>query len=406
MFGDMSFKTSINYVSDYLYLEDLGLTTVERSQSSLRDVAFIEKPLPYSLLTVETEYFQTLTQKDNGATLQYLPSASFFSEYLPFAKNRLYFDLASDLTNFTRPEGDKDARLTVTPNVRVPYSWNGLNFLGSAGFQEKAYAADPTSPAPNAAAHHEAFAAEGDVNAQFLKQSSTTLFGLGNIESVISPRLQYNYLHNTTSFENIPSVDPADRAFNANTVTYSLDHYLNAVTNGQVREISLLEISQTYGLTEKLPTSASQLYQVAGSDDSRFSEVHSRFTLFPNSTFWYVHDDYWSVSGNGLQNMTNSIHYAVPPRFQVDLSDSFVPGVANQVWVNTTVRWRVFDMNYQILYDFMQRTWDNTLISLTYHPSCWSVTFTLQETKVPRPSDTSFHVSFNLQGITQKIGSY
>jgi LPS-assembly protein len=407
MFGDMSFKTSINYVSDYLYLNDLGLTTLERSESSLRDVAFIEKPLPYSLLTVETDYFQNLTKKDNGATLQYLPSASYFTEYLPLGKSRLYFDLASDLTNFTRPEGEKDARLTVTPTLRMPYSWNGLNFLGSAGLQEKAYADDPTSPAPNEAVHHEAFVAEGDVNAQFLKESSTTFLNLGNLESIISPRLQYNYVQNTTSFENIPSVDPADRVFNANTVTYSLSHYLNAVTaDGQAREISLMEISQTYGLTDKLPTSASQLYQVVGPDESRFSDVHSRFTLFPQSTFWFVHDDYWSVSGKGLQDMTNSIHYAVPPGFQVDISHSYVPGVADQMWVNTTVRWRVFDMNYQVLYDLMQRTWDNALVSLTYHPSCWGVTFTVQETRIPRPSDTSFHVSFNLQGITQKIGGY
>ncbi len=190
-------------------------------------------------------------------------------------------------------------------------------------------------------------------------------------------------------------------------MTYSLNHYLNAVTaDGQAREISLLEISQTYGLTEKLPASASQLYQVVGPDESRFSEVHSRFTLFPRSTFWFVHDDYWSVSGKGLQDMTNSIHYAVPPGFQVDMSHSYVPGVADQMWVNTTVRWRVFDVNYQILYDLMQRTWDNALVSLTYHPSCWGVTFTVQETRIPRPSDTSFHVSFNLQGITQKIGGY
>ncbi len=78
MFGDMSFKTSINYVSDYQYLQDLGLTTLERSESSLRDVAFIEKPLPNSLLTVEGAYFQTLTQKDNSGTLQYLPFGVLF----------------------------------------------------------------------------------------------------------------------------------------------------------------------------------------------------------------------------------------------------------------------------------------------------------------------------------------
>ena len=403
MFGDMSFKTSVNYVSDYLYLQDLGLTTIERSESSLRDVAFIEKPLPSSLLTVEGAYFQTLTQKDNSGTLQYLPSASYFTEYLPFAKNRLYADLTSDVTNFWADRGDKDTRLTVTPSVRIPYSWNGLNFLGSASLLEKAYSADPASPSPSDIVHHEAFAAEGDVNASFLKESSTTLFGLGNVESIITPRLKYNYDQNTTSIGKVPSIDPSDRLFNMNTATYSLNHYLNAVSNGQVREISLLEISQTYGLTGKLPGDP-YLYQVVQPDESRFSEVHSRFTLFPHSTFWFVHDDYWSTAGKGLQNMTNSIHYAWAPRFQIDLTHSYAPGLVDQVWMNTIVRWKVIDANYGIRYDLLLHEWISTLYSLTYHPGCWGFTFTLMQTKVPK--DTSFHFSINLTGITQKVGTY
>jgi LPS-assembly protein len=402
MFGDMTFKTKVDYVSDYQYAQDLGLTTIERSQSSLRDVAFVEKPLPNSLLTVEGMYFQTLTQRDNGGTLQYLPSASYFTEYLPFAKNRLYADVAADMTNFWSDRGGKDTRLTVTPSLRIPYSWNGLNFLGSTSLLERAYAADPTSPTPNDTIHHEAFAAQGDVNAQFLKESSTTLFGLGNLQSIITPRLQYNYDQNTTSIGRTPSIDPSDRLFNTNTATYSLSHYLNAVNNGQVKELSLLEISQTYGLTGKLPGDP-YLYQVVQPDESRLSEVHSRLTLLPNSTFWYVHDDYWSVAGRGLQNMTNSIFYAAPPRFQISLSHSYSPGFVDQVWLNTLVRWKVIDANYVITYDLLNHTWINTLTSLTYRSGCWGLTFTLMQTRVPR--DTSFHLSFNLTGLTQKVGT-
>ncbi len=403
MFGDMSFKTNINYVSDYQYLQDLGLTTIERSTSSLRDVAFIEKPLPNSLLTVEGAYFQTLTQKDNSGTLQYLPSASYFTQYMPFAKNKLYGDFTGDITNYWRSQGEKDTRLSLAPSVRIPYSWNGLNFLGSASVLEKAYAADPTSPTAEYGIHHETFAAQGDMNAQFIKESSTTLFGLGNVQSTITPRLQYNYDQNTTSFGKVPSIDPSDRLFNTNTATYSLNHYLNAVKDGQVREISLMEVSQTYGLTGKLPGDP-YLYQVVQPNESRLSEVHSRFTLFPHATLWYVHDDYWSVAGKGLQNMTNSIHYALPPRFQIDLTHSYAPGLVDQVWINTIVRWKVLDLTYQINYDLIQRTWLTTLASLAYHPGCWSIAFTLMQTKVPK--DTSFHFSFNLTGITQKTGTY
>ena len=175
------------------------------------------------------------------------------------------------------------------------------------------------------------------------------------------------------------------------------------MSNGQVREISLLEISQTYGLTGKLPGDP-YLYQVVQPDESRFSEVHSRFTLFPHSTFWFVHDDYWSTAGKGLQNMTNSIHYAWAPRFQIDLTHSYAPGLVDQVWMNTIVRWKVIDANYGIRYDLLLHEWISTLYSLTYHPGCWGFTFTLMQTKVPK--DTSFHFSINLTGITQKVGTY
>ena len=43
LFGDdLKFKADINRVSDFDYLEDLGLTTLERSENSLRSVAFAE----------------------------------------------------------------------------------------------------------------------------------------------------------------------------------------------------------------------------------------------------------------------------------------------------------------------------------------------------------------------------
>ena len=120
---------------------------------------------------------------------------------------------------------EKDSRLTIAPTLRIPYSWNGLNFLGSAGIQEKAYAADPASPSPSDVIHHEAFVAEGDVNAQFLKESSTTLLGLGNVQSIITPRLQYSYDQNTTSFGKVPSIDPRTGSSTRTRSTYSLNHY-------------------------------------------------------------------------------------------------------------------------------------------------------------------------------------
>ena len=401
-FGDMTFKTSINYVSDFQFLQDLGRTTVERSQNSQTSVAFVEKPFPYSLLTVQSSYFKDLTQRDNSTTYQHLPYASYFTEYLPILKDKFYTDVSTDLANFTRQTGDNVTRFTATPSLRLPYAWNGLNFLASGSASERAYHVDQAAAGEDDAAHHEQVKMLGDMNAQFVKDTHTDLYKLGDLQSIIVPRLEYTYIQNRTSFSGLPSVEPTDRLANTDTMTYSFNHYLNAVSNGQVREISLLKISQTYGLSSKLPAdqNVADPFPYLGSGN-RLSDVHSRFTLFPHSNFYYVNDTQMDVSGKGLQNTTNSIHYAMPPMFAVDVTHSYEPALVDQVWFNTLVRWRSFDAIYQIRYDFLLRSWVNTLGSLTYHPGCWSFTFSIIETKVPK--DTSFHFSINLAGITQKI---
>jgi LPS-assembly protein len=411
-FGDINFKADVNHVSDNTYLEDLGATVTDRAQNSLRSVAFAEKPFSGSLLTGEAAYFQDLTQKSNDATEQYLPSLSYFTEYVPLLKQKLYGDLSADLTNFEEGTGDRTTRLTATPTVRVPYSLNGLNFLASAGVTEKSYQTNNPLPGASDTVHHEAATIEGDANAEFLKNTSTSLFDLGQVQSIISPRLTYTYLKNDESLGNVPSIDPSDRTNDANILTYSLNHYFNAVKDNAIREVSLLEIEQTYGLSEKLEPQPF-LYYGSG---SRLSDIHERFTLFPTTNIWYVNENVFSVHGQGFTSMTNSLHYAFPPFLQVDLSHSYgkefleptteqiSKEASNEVYLNTTLKWRQFDFNYQIWYSFAHPSGViDTAAAVTYHPSCWSVTFTV--TKSVRPNNTSYNISFNLQGMTQKVGS-
>lgn len=408
---DAMFKADINHVSDFNYLQDLGLTTAERSENSLRSVAFMEKPLPRSLLTGEMAYFQDLTQKDNDGTIQYLPSVSYFTEYFSFLRQRAYADASADATNFMTDDGDRFTRLTASPNLRIPYSLNGLNFLFSGGLTERVYSVDQrTTVTSDDAKHHELVTVQGDMNAQFLKNSYTNLFGLGQVQSVISPRIQYSYQKNVQSFAGVPSIDPSDRTNDANIVTYSLNHYFSAVSNGQVREVSLLEIQQSYGLSRNLE-SQPLLYFGSG---SRLSDIHVRYTVYPKPNIWFSSDDAFNIHGQGFTTMTNSAHYALPPVFEIDLSHTYSKTFlkpeteqmgytsANEIWFNTMTRWKAFDLRYQLRYSFVDSTWIDTLAALTYHPSCWGVTLTL--TKTRRPEDTSVNLSFNLQGIAQSLG--
>jgi LPS-assembly protein len=405
LFGDMALKADIDHVSDFDYMKDFGRTFAETSENSLRSVAFIEKPLPRSLLTAGATHFDDLSQKNQDNVFNYLPFASFSTEYIPILGNKLYTDLTTGFTNFTRDTGDKFTRLAAQPSVRLPYSLNGLNFLFSGSIIENSYLMDRNSVGGKDTVHHEAVKGEGDVNIQLLKNGRTDLFGLGDVESIIMPRVQYTYMKNTTSFADIPSIDPSDRADDTNTLTYSLSHYFNAVTDGQAREISLLEIAQTYGLSGNL---GAQPYLYEGSGH-RLSDLRVRFTLFPNSTFWYVNEDVFNIYGQGLRISRNSVHYALPPIVQADVSHSYskdpiTKNNVNELLLNTMGKWKSFDLHYQIRYSFISDSWIDSLASVTYHPSCWGVTLTLVRTR--RPEDTSVHVTFSLQGITQKLGGF
>jgi LPS-assembly protein len=402
MFGDMSFKADINHVSDPNYLEDLSRSVMERSENSLRSVAFVEKPFSRSLLTVETAYYNDLTQSDNSRTFRYLPAASYFTEYMPLGKNKLFYaDIATDLTNFSRDTGDKFTRVTMEPRIRLPYSMKGVNFLLTGALTEKAYAIDPVSPQSNDTEHHESFRVEADANMRFAKNSHTGLFNLGETQSIIMPRMRYTFLDNLQSISRVPSIEPSDRLANTNTVTYSFNHYFNAIKNGQVREISLLEVEQTYGLSGNLESAPDLLYEGSG---DRFSDVTARLTLYPSTNLWYVHQETFNPYGEGFTVMRNTVHYGKPPYYQFDFSHNYNKGLVNELWTDMNGRWRTFDGRYQIRYSLRDGEWVDMLASLTYQPRCWGVTLSVSRTK--RPNDTSFHLSFNLQGITQNIGGY
>ena len=121
-YDDLQLKSDVRFVSDEDYLKDYGDTYAERSETQLKSTAYLEKPFKKSLLTTEMAYFRNLLTKDNDYTYKYLPHVSFFTEYIPFLRNRLFTDVSSDFTTFYREKGDTYSRLGFEPKIRLPYS--------------------------------------------------------------------------------------------------------------------------------------------------------------------------------------------------------------------------------------------------------------------------------------------
>jgi hypothetical protein len=174
---------------------------------------------------------------------------------------------------------------------------------------------------------------------------------------------------------------------------------LNAVSKDSSREISLLEIEQTYGLSGNL--GASPLYIIGNGDSQvpgkRFSDIHTRLTLYPARALLVTQETYIDPYSGGVKILRNSLGI-VQPKFSTLITHTYQAGDINQVLWLSNATYKDFDGRISILYDLRESSWISTLYAITYHPKCWSITLTLIQER--RPPDTSIHFSFNLSGIT------
>jgi LPS-assembly protein len=394
----LTLKSKVNYVSDQDYLKDFGLTAIERSENSVKSTLFAEQSLKKSLLTAETTYFRTLVVKDNDQTFQHLPFISYFTEYIPVLKNKLFADVSTEAANFQRDQGTTFSRFSADPSLRLPFHVKGFNFLTSTSLMERIYSINQKgSPDPEQNGRQsESFQTvkvEGDANFQAVRNYQTDLFGMGTAQSIIKPRVQYTFIPATNTVD-LPFADPVDQINKTNTITYSFSHYLNAISKDSSREISLLEIDQTYNLSGDLKPST--LYSGSG---NRFSDIHTKLTLFPGKLFFLAHEDFISPYTGTARTLRTSVGIT-QPQFTATAIHTYTPGDINQLlWISGGT-YKDFTARFDILYDLKDSSWIYTLYGITYHPSCWSITLSLIQTR--RPPDTAIHFSFNLSGITTR----
>jgi LPS-assembly protein len=391
-YDDLQLKSNVRLVSDEDYLKDYGATSAERSETQLKSTAYLEKPFNKSLLTTEMAHFRNLLTKDNDYTYKHLPHVSFFTEYIPFLRNRLFTDISSDFTTFYREKGDTYSRLSFEPKIRLPYSLNGINFLVSGKLIETAYLIGKSDTINKNTSYRQTFHLEGDANMQFIRSYSTDIFDIGEIQSLIRPQLKYNFIPNS-SFRNVPDIDPYDRIYQTNSMTYSFNHYLYGLKEGAQRELALLEVSQTYGLSGNLDPSV--LYSGYG---NRLSDIDARISVFPMTNLTFTNQTILNVYGEGIKTTRTSFNYDMAGKYHVYIAHSYTKDLNNEAFFDIAGVYGKFEGGYQMRYSFKDSGWIETLYRLTYRPSCWSVTVSLIQSR--RPRDTRINVIFNLAGLT------
>jgi LPS-assembly protein len=401
----LTIKANVYQVSDQDFLKDFGLTVLQRSENSVNSTVFAEQALKKSLLTAQTTYFRTLAVESNNQTIQYLPFLSYFTEYIPLLKDKLYTNVSSGFANFSRDQGTTYARFTAQPALRMPFHLEGFNLLASSTLIERLYSINqrpipdtPTDTNQESSANFQTVMIEGDANFQAFRNYKTDLFGLENLQSVIKPRVTYTLIPATNTVS-LPPIDPSDQTVKTDTITYSFNHYLNAISKSSSREISLLEIDQTYGLSGNLRPST--LYIIGNGDANqpsrRFSDIHTKLTLYPSRTFFITQENYVDPYAGEAKILRTSAG-VVRQQFNVAFTHTYTAGSVNQLGWLSGATYKNFSGRFEILYDLRDSSWIWTLYSLTYRQNCWSVTMALMQTR--RPPDTAIHLSFNLAGIT------
>lgn len=128
------------------------------------------------------------------------------------------------------------------------------------------------------------FKIEGNTNVQLVKDYYRDR--TSGYQSLIKPEIKYIFIPNS-SFRDLPYIDPYDRILKINAVTYSLNHYLTEFIRGTNREVSLLQIEQTYAF--QAPCSPLTYTKDQGKDfPTRRQDSHfQRTTTYPLSMKMY-----------------------------------------------------------------------------------------------------------------------
>lgn len=403
----LTIKAKVYQVSDQDFLEDFGLTTLERAENSVKSTVFAEQFLTKSLLSAEATFFRTLVVANNGHTVQYYPFLTYFTEYLPLLKDKMYTNVSSGFANYERDQGTTYRQFNVEPSLRMPFHVEGFNLLASTTLIERLYSINQkpsvdTSIDSNQkqSDNFQTVMIQGDANFQAFRNYKTDLFGLDTLQSVIKPRVAYTLIPATNTVD-LPPITPADQTVKTDTITYSFNHYLNAISKDSSREISLLEIDQTYGLSGNLrPSTAYTLGNGAPNQPSgRFSDIHTKLTLYPTREFFLAQESYIDPH-DGEAKILRTSAGLMKGQFYNTVTHTYQAGEINQLTWMSAEHYKDFSGMLTIIYDLKENSWISTLYAITYHPGCWSVTLSLVQTR--RPPDTAIHFSFNLAGLTNR----
>ena len=396
--SDMNLRTSINLTTDRSFLSDFGEKSGDYNRQSNDSTANFLKTWQHYALTVNARYIDDFYAVDNRHTLQTLPEIGLAAVRQQIGATPLYFDLDTSATNFYREAGPSGQRLHAFPRLtlmtKLPDYLHASAFFGT---HLRAYTTDliPLNSTIKGS--------DGDLLPELgarLSSSFSRVFSIDGeytkkLRHEVVPEISYSYTPERDQAR-LPLYDHNDRLVFQNIVYYSLTNHLGGkFQNGETieyRDLMRLKLMQGYSLegTRRdlltLVDANRHLTDVILESDTW---LHPKLRLTMDARY-NVYDRQLSSVAPGVEfddkrGSTAAASYRMA-RNEVEYMEARL----------TTKMVKPWTFGYTTRYSFDRQDFLESTYSAEYRHQCWSVNLSFSD----RPGNTSFHVNFNLVGLT------
>ncbi|MFA7059474.1 MAG: LPS assembly protein LptD [Pedobacter sp.] len=395
---DMNLRTSINLTTDRSFLSDFGEKSGDYNRQSNDSTANFLKTWQHYALTANMRYIDDLYAGDNKQTLQTLPEIGLAAVRQQIGATPLYFDLDTSATNFYREAGPSGQRLHAFPRLTLaPELPEYLHASAFFGAHLRAYATDRIPEKSSIKG------SDGDILPEIGARFSSSFNRIFTIDGEYTKKLRHEIVPEITySFTpdrdqaRLPFYDYSDRLVLQNIVYYSITNHLGGkFKNGETteyRDLMRLKLMQGYsfeGTRRDLLTLVDANRHLTDVILESDTWLHPKLRLTLDGRY-NVYDRQLSRVAPGVEfddkrGSTAAASYSMS-RNEVEYMEARLSTKLVKPWI----------FGYTTRYSFDRPGFLESTYSAEYRHQCWSVNLSLSD----RPGNTSFHVNFNLIGLT------
>lgn len=395
---DMNLRMDINVNSDRNFLRDFGEKSGEYNRQTNDTVVNFLKSWQHYALSADLRYSEELYNVDSSHTVQVLPEINLAGVRQKIASAPLYFDLDTSIANLYQEAGPSGQRLHAFPRLSLV---SGLTeYLQGTAFFGAHLRAYSTSDIPAGSGIRES---DSTLLPELGARLSTSLSrvytidgeNLKKLRHELVPELAYRYTPEQDQ-SRLPFYDYTDRLVHQNIVYYSLTNLVGGKfqqgETTEYRNLARLKIMQGYSL------------EGTRRDLLTMVDANRHWTdLIMESEAWLL--PRLRLTLDARYNVYDRQLSSTAPGFEYDDTRGNIAGASYRMSRNqveylegrlATKRIKPWTFGYTNRYSFDRPGFLESVYSVEYQHKCWSVNLSLND----RPGSTSFHVNFNLIGLT------